>query len=133
MNCIHHVFSNLSGRIHLTVGDTMDLHVHGVLEGVDTSKPVEICVQPSRPSFLPRVLQRWGGLTHSVPYHDNQLHCTSDWVDFDRWELNLPFIPRIPLQSVIGMSAVHIVIQQGSTTYGRMVVQRRRHCVQLGH
>ena len=113
----------------------MDLHVHGAMEGIDASKPVEICVQPSRPSFLPRILQRWDwhGFTHTVEYRDQQLRFTSDWIDYSTWELNLPYLPRIPLQSLIGMSAVHIIIQQSGTTYGRMVVQRRRHCVRLGH
>lgn len=144
MTCIHHTLTAIHGKINFTASTEMTLAVHGTFSGLDPERPIEVVVQPSMPCALPwwlRVYARCAqsDATHArvkydVRYVDGRVGFTSSLVDFSAWQLRLPYLPGISLERVIGNRSVHVVLQQsGVGEFGRLVIQRRRHCVQLVH
>lgn len=144
--CIHHAISHFTGRVNLSVGESMRLQLHGP---TGTSDTLEVRVQSPTPTGLPMWLRvyalaslylcpgvRCTGntcLVHRVPWIEGTAVCVSSWVNFETWTLQLPWVPPIPLTSLIGFSPVHVVMRHGETELGRLVVQRRQHCVHMTH
>jgi hypothetical protein len=144
MTCIHHTLTAIRGKINFTASTDMTLHVHGTFAGLDPARPVEVVVQSSMPCELPWWLRAYATcarsdvtharVKHDVCYVDGRLDFTSSLVDFSAWQLQLPYLPGICLERVIGKRSVHVVLQQsGAGEFGRLVIQRRRHCVHLVH
>ena len=144
--CIHHAISHFRGKVNFSVGKTMELQLHG---RTDTDGALEVRVQSPTPTPLPMWLRiyayassymcpgvRCEGdtcIVHPVSWHEGTAVCASPLVDFESWTLQLPWIPPVSLTSLIHFSPVHVVIQQGETEVGRLVVQRRQHCVHMQH
>jgi hypothetical protein len=56
-----------------------------------------------------------------------------EYIDFYRWELRLPYLPAINLDTLFGFRAVHVVFRVCGTDLVRVVVQRRSRCSVLQH
>jgi len=147
--CIHHAFQHFDGKVVMEVSRGMALRMSGTFHGVDTSAPVEVRVQSPIAVPLPLWLRAYAFasrhlcpaaqcsgdtcVVHRAAWDGDVLECNSPLIDFETWSLRVPYLPDVPLTSLIGMCPVHVVIQQGDREYSRMVVQRRQHCVHLAH
>jgi len=132
----------------MSAGKTLDLRIQGVLPGV-APDTLEVRVQSHTLTPLPLWLRAYAHVSsylcptvhcdgdtcvvHQVPWTDGTLVCASALIDFESWTLQLPYLPPVSLTSLIGFSPVHVVIQQGEREFGRIVVQRRQHCVHMNH
>jgi len=146
--CLHHAIYHFSGKVNMSAGKTLDLRIQGVLPGV-APDTLEVRVQSHTLTPLPLWLRAYAHVSsylcptvhcdgdtcvvHQVPWTDGTLVCASALIDFESWTLQLPYLPPVSLTSLIGFSPVHVVIQQGEREFGRIVVQRRQHCVHMNH
>lgn len=70
---------------------------------------------------------------YPVSSRSGHMSFSSSLVNFNTWTLELPYCPRIPLENVIGMRAVHVVLLHEGVELCRVVVQQRRRCSYLKH
>ena len=131
----------------MVAGSELSLRMQGTIPGVVPGM-VEVRVQSRSSTPLPAWLRAYAFVSsylcptvecagdacvvHRVQWNGS-LECISPLIDFEAWVLRAPYLPAVPLVSIIGMSPVHVVIQQGDREFGRLVVQRRQHCSHMHH
>lgn len=147
--CMHYSLEGLCGKVTCTVSDQLYFHCQGSLANMDARPVVTIRLTTPRPVALPVWLSlytrcsRWlcpdvlcQGKTcvqWHVPWSAGQLCHTTSLINFNSWELNLPWLPPVALERVIGYCPIHIVLAESDREYGRIVVQQRHRCSYLHH
>lgn len=145
--CIHPQLEGFVGTAHVDAGTHAHVSMAGTFEGADVDAPFDVSLQTEPVFRLPawlRALQVSSGalctgfecdgttcVRYKVPLEHGALRWTCQMVNFEEWAITIPFLPSIPLESVIGMRPVRLVVKQGDRTYATYVVQRQQHCVEL--
>ena len=146
--CIHPTVKKFVGTVNLDVGKQICLTMIGHLEEIDRCKPITVTFES-----VPHIkLPTWLRIYNTIRVHlyddannsrgtvlqfntkidqNNALQFQSDIINFETWELNLPLLPALKLQSLIGMRPVHVVVSQTHTEYARFEIQRIQHCTHI--
>lgn len=146
--CVHtHVPRQFAGRTYFDAVKRVELSVaFGAHSGLDSSLPVSVDVELPHGISVPWWFRAYVCVTgHTAcldgptprvtlrefrgpPYRliVGEIRC-------DRWELDLPWLPTVPLESVCGKLPLHFVVRQGLAEHCRFVLQRRQHCTRLAH
>ena len=147
--CVHVNEKHTELDVKVTVHDTLMLQT-GKLVGAKPGQPVIVTLSSTRVRPLPlwlrlyeKVATHWCGahvscpgtaqLEYVVPYNGTGIVFTAPEVEFDEWQLQLPYLSPVPLQHLIGILPVRVTVQQGGNTFVTLTVQRIRYCVQIGH
>jgi len=147
--CLHILEKHTELEVRTVLEDTLTLET-SELVGAKPGEPVLVTLSSPRERQLPlwlrlyaKVAASWCGehvrcpgtaeLEYVVPYDGTGISFTAPEVDFDMWEVHLPYLSAVPLKHLIGILPVLVTLRQGGNTFLRLTVQRRRHCVVLDH
>jgi len=146
--CVHpHVSRGFAGRLYFDAGACVDLSVvFGTYSGLDPSMPVSLDVELPQSHAVPWWFRAYVSLAGNEMHLDGirprvtarvmsgpAYSIRMSDINCDRWELDLPWLPVVSLESVIGKLPLHFVVRQGGTEHCRFVLQRRCHCTRLAH
>jgi len=147
--CVHINEKHTELDVKVTMHDTFMLQT-SKLVGAKPGEPVLVTFSSTRVRPLPlwlrlyeKVATHWCGahvscpgtaqLEYLVPYDGTGIVFTAPEVEFDEWQVQLPYLSPVPLQHLIGILPVRVTVRQGGNTFVNLTVQRMRYCVQIGH
>lgn len=145
--CVHHRLQHFTGKAQFDAGNGVVMSMKGTLEHLDETQPAQVDVElpqlRSMPWWFHAYVYMCPGLQgdlHSqrprvtMDVEASPLECYLPWLDCDGWAVSLPGMPvAVALETLCGYLPLHFVIRQGSTEYGRFVLQQKRRCTRIGH